>query len=244
MDADRSTRISDHFGPAVGIPPETSLCSTCVEVLQVMGVGISIMSGRNSGPVCSSSEQVRRLEDLQFSLGEGPCHDAYLTGALVSEPDLTSSASGNWPNYAPPALTLGAAAVFAFPLQIGLGTVGALTVYQSRVGVLSDHQHADGRELARILPALLTAIQAESPGPLLSGSLSDADAHRAGVHQASGTTAVQLGIDVHEALLRIRAHAYANSRTVAAVSQDILAHRLRLGDDQSPHLEERHDSTN
>jgi len=51
------------------------------------------------------------------------------------------------------------------------------------------------------------------------------------LHQAAGVTAVQLGIDVDDALIRIRAHAYAISTTAARVSQEILAHRLRLGED-------------
>ena len=42
---------------------------------------------------------------------------------------------------------------------------------------------------------------------------------------------MQLGIDVDDALIRIRAHAYAISTTAARVSQEILAHRLRLGED-------------
>ncbi len=230
MDVERARRIAARFSPSGGSLPTENLCATCVDILQVLGAGISIISGHNSGPVCSSSERVRRLEDLQFSLGEGPCHDAYITDTMIAEPDLATRTSSDWPNYTPLALDLGACAVFAFPLHLGVGIVGVLTVYDS-VGMLTDDQDADGRELARMLPALMAAIQARSDEPLLAAELSDTDAHRAEVHQASGTTAVQLGIDVHDALLRIRAHAYATSQTVAYVSQEILAHRLRLGED-------------
>ncbi len=231
MDAERSRRIGARFASGAGVWPDPSLCETCVDILDVVGGGISIMSGENSGPVCSSSERVRRLEDLQFSLGEGPCHDSYTTATMVAEPDLANRATSNWLNYAPPALDLGACAVFAFPLQIGVGTIGALTLYNDDVGMLTDEQTADGHELARILPAFLTAIQDRSSEPLLAVELSDNDAHRSEVHQASGITAVQLGIDAREALLRIRAHAYATDQTVAYVSQEILAHRLQLGND-------------
>ncbi len=230
MDSERTRRISARFTPA-GTTPHPSLCTTCIDVLDVFGAGISIMSGNNSGPVCSSSERVRRLEDLQFSLGEGPCHDAYVTGALVSEPDLANRTIGNWPNYTPPALDLGACAVFALPLHIGFGTVGVLTLYQDFVGMLTDDQDADGLAIALLLPAFMTAIQARTDESLLAGELSDPAAHRAEVHQASGITAIQLGIDVQTALLRIRAYAYTTDQTVAAVSQEILAHRLRLSDD-------------
>ncbi len=231
MDGERAARIAARFSPPTGTREAERLCTTCVDVLDVLGAGISIMSGTNSGPVCSSSDRVRRLEDLQFSLGEGPCHDAYINGTMIAEPDLNTRTNDNWPNYTPPALDLGACAVFAFPLHIGIGIVGVLTVYHDIVGMLTDQQNADGRELARILPALMTAIQARSGETLLAGELSDREAHRTEVHQASGITAVQLGIGVDDALARIRGHAYATNQSVADVSREILAHRLQLDDD-------------
>ncbi len=234
MDGDRTRRIAARFWQDVGLPATEGLCTTCVDILDVSGAGISIISGINSGPVCSSSESVRQLEDLQFSLSEGPCHDAFTTRTMIAEPDLATRTNGNWPNYAPSALDLGACAVFAFPLHAGVGIVGVLTVYHDTVGMLTDDQDADGRELARMLPALMTAIQARSAEPLLAPELSDIDAHRAEVYQASGITAVQLGINVDDALIRIKAHAYATSQRIVHVSQEILAHRLELSDDRPP----------
>ena len=38
----------------------------------------------------------------------------------------------------------------------------------------------------------------------------------------------QLGIDPAEALVRLRAHAYATDRTASEVARDILDRRLRL----------------
>ncbi len=164
----------------------------------MLGAGISIMSGHNRGPVCSSSEGVRRLEDLQFSLGEGPCHGAYITGTTIAEPDLANRTHVNWPNYRPPALDLGACAVFAFLLHLGAGIIAVLAVYHNIVGLITDEQNADGRELARMLPALMTSIQTRSAESLLADELSDCGAHRAEVHQATGITAVQLGNGVHD----------------------------------------------
>ncbi len=231
MDSERSRQIAVRFGPGIGTPPNPSLCDRCVEVMSVHGAGVSIMSGRNSGPVCSSSARVRELEGLQFSLGEGPCHDAFTSGAIISEPDLARAPYSKWPNYAPLALDLGACAVFAFPLQIGVGTVGVLTLYQDSAGTLTAKQSGDGRILARTLPAVMSAIQAAAPQTLMTGALSDADAHRAEIHQAAGMITVQLSVDIEEALVRIRAHAYAVNDTVAHVADAILAHSLYLGND-------------
>jgi AmiR/NasT family two-component response regulator len=116
-----------------------------------------------------------------------------------------------------------------------------LTLYHDAVGMLTDEQVADGRVLARMLPAMMSAIQAREPQPFLAGVLSDTEAYRAEVHQASGTIAVQLGIDVDEALVRIRAHAYATSQTVAHVAREILAHRLYLSDDGARNREHPHE---
>jgi hypothetical protein len=200
--------------------------------LQVSGAGVSIMSGRHSGPVCSSTERVRRLEDLQFALGEGPCHDAFVTGDIVNEPDLVSRSSGSWPSYAPQALGLGACAVFAFPIRVSSHTIGVLTLYQDSAGPLTSAQVADGRIVADVLATVMNAIQQQSQRPLLANVLSDAAAHRAEVHQASGMVAIQLGIDVADALMRIRAHSFATNQPVATTAQEIVAHRLRLHDDR------------
>jgi GAF domain/ANTAR domain len=228
---DRALRIGVAFARQAAGTPAARLCRACVEILRVSGAGVTVMSGDNSGPVCASNARVGRLEDLQFALGEGPCHDAFASGQVVSEPDLGTGASTSWPLYRQPALELGACAVFAFPLTVGTTRIGVLTVYQDRVGALTDEQIADGLITADVLAETMASIQARSTPPMLSGELSDLDAHRAEVHQASGIIAVQLGVSVAEALVRIRAHAYGSERPVAAVAQEIVAHRLTLDDD-------------
>jgi hypothetical protein len=47
---------------------------------------------------------------------------------------------------------------------------------------------------------------------------------------------VQLDVPVAEALLRIRAHAFADDRAIVAVAADVVAGRLRFNDD---HREDR-----
>ena len=190
------------------------------------------MSGQNSGPVCSSSELVGQLEDLQFALGEGPCNDAFATGLSVSEPDLAACSASTWPHYARRAFDLGARAVFAFPLRLDTHPIGVLTLYQYSIGLLTEEQSADSAVVATVLAHTISSIQATSTPPLLASELSDANAHRAEVHQASGVIAIQLDTDVGAALLRIRAHAYATDQSVAFVAQEIVAHRLRLSDDR------------
>jgi hypothetical protein len=55
-----------------------------------------------------------------------------------------------------------------------------------------------------------------------------ADFHFA-VHNAAGMVAVQQGVSVAEALIRLRAFAFGNDRLLADVADDVVARRLRLG---------------
>ena len=232
MTNERAVRIGVAFARQAGTRRSGRLCRACVDILQVSGAGVTIMSGSNSGPVCSSSELVGQLEDLQFALGEGPCHDAFTTGLSVSEPDLAGCTASTWPHYTRRAFDLGARAVFAVPLRLDTNPIGVLTLYQDAIGPLTEEQSADSGVLAAVLAQTISSIQATSTPPLLASELSDVNAHRAEVHQASGMTAIQLQIDVGTALMRMRAHAYATDQSVAYVAQEIVAHRLRLSDDR------------
>ncbi len=233
MSDDLAIRIGVAFARQATQAPAARLCSACVEILDVSGAGVTIMSGMHSGPVCSSDERMGRLEDLQFSLGEGPCRDAFDIGRPVTEPDLGQRDTGRWPNYTQPALILGARGVFAFPLNVGNARIGVLTLYQDAAGSLSDDQTADSLVVADVLAQTMMTIQARSRPPLLSIDLTDANAHRTEVHQASGRLAVQLNINVAEALMRIRAHAFVTDQSVADVAKKIVAHELWLDDDRT-----------
>lgn len=67
------------------------------------------------GSLGSSNEVSDLVEELQFTLGEGPCVDAYDTGRPVSEPDLADPTALRWAAFSAPALDAGVRAVFAFP---------------------------------------------------------------------------------------------------------------------------------
>ena len=76
------------------------------------------------------------------------------------------------------------------------------------------------------------SMQTAAPPGELAAGLDESVAHRAEVHQASGMVAVQLGVSVGDALARLRAHAFAEGRPLAAVAEDVVSRRLRLTDDR------------
>ena len=205
------------------------LCRACTELLvQVGGSSVMVMLGGETSLMCASDAVALRLEDLQQTLGEGPCMDAHQTRVPVLEPDLARSA--RWPAFAREAVAAGAAALFSFPLRIGGVSLGALSVYRARSGHLTDGQYLDARAMAHVAAASVVALQSRADGEGLSPDLHELASHRAEVHQAAGMVSVQLRVSVVEAMVRVRARAYADGRSLADIAADVVARRLSLAD--------------
>ena len=78
-------------------------------------------------------------------------------------------------------------------------------------------------------------MQADAAPGALGAELESGGNFRFVVHQAAGMVAVQLGVPVERALLRLRAYAFSSGRTVSDVAADVVgppAASRRPGDDQ------------
>lgn len=206
------------------------VCRAAVRDLPAMGVGISLLSqGIDPLPVAASNETSGLVEELQFVMGEGPCIDAYASRSPVLVPDLSATAATTWPGYAPAAHHHGVRAVFAFPLQIGAARLGALDVYREHTGSLSPVT------LSRALTFAEVAMQGLLDGGTgTSGAaelFEDMEGNRFEVYQAQGMVMAQLDISAEQALMRLRAYAYAHERRAIDVARDVIARKLTLESD-------------
>ena len=225
---ERRARIERALARTDGAGPSASLCRACTQLVGVSGSSVMVMSGGVPTMLCASDGVAARLEDLQQTLGEGPCLDAHHGRRPVLEPDL--AAAGRWAAFSPDAVAAGAAALFSFPMQIGAVALGALSVYLARAGDLSDAQYLDARAMAQVATSAVLSLQATSRSGDLSPELDMLATHRAEVHQAAGMVSVQLGVDVDEAMVRLRAHAYAAGQPLAEVAAEVVTRRLRLAE--------------
>ncbi|MEJ7585638.1 MAG: GAF and ANTAR domain-containing protein [Acidimicrobiales bacterium] len=228
MSDERSKRLAVAFAQEAARSPEARLCSACVRALDVSGVAITVMSAHHSGPVCVSNARVSDLANVQFTLGQGPCQEAFETGVPVLVPTFDGAAAARWPAFVALAAERGVYAMFAYPLETRRSTVGVLSIYQDRAGPLDETQLEDAPVVAEIVARTILAMQAASPPGALPVDLDQAVAHRAEVHQASGVLSVQLQVPVAEAMARIRAFSYAQGEDVDKVAANIVAHRVRL----------------
>lgn len=223
------------------------LCERCVSELAVSGAGVTVLAHLGDGDgdghgdgdgdgqatrrglVQASNEVSAGLEDLQLTVGEGPCLDAFTAGGPVLIEDL-AQAQQRWPAFAEQAQALGAVAVFSFPLQVGVIRLGSLDCYRDTTGPLGEAAVTD----ALILADLATrTIMSELDGHATEDVSWLADPH-AEIHQASGMVRVQLGSTTEAALLRMRAHAYTHELALSEVARQIVGRDLRFSADTDP----------
>lgn len=198
-------------------------CIDAVLTLSASGVGVSVMADNGiHGMAAASDAHTARVEELQFTYGEGPCIDAFDTGSPVLVSDLTNGAFRRWPVYTPAVRAAGIGAVFAFPLQIGAARLGVVDVLRILPGPLSRSDLGQALTIADQMVALLLDGQARGDAGALDLG------HRAELFQAQGMISVQLGVPLSEAMVRIRAHAYTVARPLGEVAADIVARRLRF----------------
>jgi len=229
MAGDRLLRILAELGAEGNGWSAARLCAVCPQIVGVTGAGVMLMSGDvPRGSLCATNEVSQLIEELQFTLGEGPCVDAYRQDRVVAEPDLTDPATRRWFAFTPPALEAGVRAVFGFPLRVGTVRLGALNLYREWSGPLSDDQHADALVMADVAARWVLETQAGAPpGAVASELEAGADFHFA-VHNAAGMVSVQAGISVAEALILLRAFAFSHDRLLADVAQDVIDRKLRM----------------
>jgi GAF domain/ANTAR domain len=213
------------------------LCDACVVLFDIDAAAISLVfDGSNSGTLGSSSAPARTYDELQFTLGEGPCLDSVASRTPVLVADLADPDEGRWPIYGPALLSYQIRGVFAMPVLVAGEYVGALDFFRAQPGRLDD-DHLAGAIVAAELAGvpMLDLLDADLQSAVNEpGSNAWTELHslsRAEVSQATGMLVAQLGVEPAEALVRLRAHAYATGRSSTDVARDILDRRLKLDAD-------------
>jgi hypothetical protein len=227
---DRWARLLASSGPERAAQP-LRICELCVHTLAVTGAGIAMVTAAgHRGVVCATDGVSSMIEDLQLTLGEGPCVDAAAGGTPVLVPDLADAsdvATERWPTFMESAASAGVKAVFAFPLRVGAISVGVIDLYRDTPGDLG----------AAELPAALMAADAAALALLyldvdgedaFGDDVAARSSYQMQVHQATGMVMAQVGVTIDQAFLLLRARAFADGRPLAELATDVVARRVRF----------------
>jgi sigma-B regulation protein RsbU (phosphoserine phosphatase) len=130
-----------------------------VEVIPVDGAGVLLMdSDTEHHFVAASDDVILGVEALQMDLQEGPCLQAYRTGAHVAVRDLAHDST--FARFSPAAAKAGLGAVYSFPLRLDDRQLGALELYAKAPLELSEPDLVGAQILADVAAAYLFNAQA------------------------------------------------------------------------------------
>lgn len=245
LEAIRSELRTALSGAAPGRPAADELCAVCVGLFDMDGAAVSVVSeGASWGTFGSSGDLGQRLDEYQFTFGEGPCLDAVASRAAVLVPDLDAPQEQRWPAFTDAVLGDGIRGVFALPIMVASVCVGALDLFRAGPGPLEGTQLRGALLAAQLVSApLLQLIEEDrdhSPEVDLLAAHGDENANwdvsetnRIEVYQATGILIAQLDVDAGEALLRLRAHALATGQTASQVARAIIEGSVVLERDQA-----------
>ena len=207
------------------------VCRAYVMGLDVDGAAISLLTASTSSQtLCATDATAELLEELQFSLGEGACVEAAVTGRPVLVADMHHSTEvSRWPTFAAAVVEQSdVGALFAVPFQWGAINLGVLDLYRTVPGSLSDVQLRDAIGAADMAALMFLGMRTDpGDGVWLDHSMYG----RAEIHQATGMVLAQLGVSATDALARMRAYAFVEQRLLSDVAHDVVSRRLRFTQD-------------
>jgi hypothetical protein len=210
--------------------PGNSLCAAAAAVVRVAGAGVVLIAGgRTLGNVCTSDSAAEAVEEVQYTLGEGPCVDASRTKRPVLVPDLADAGIVRWHEFREAARASGFQAVFGFPLLVDESVcIGALNLYNNEPGDLNHEQLADAAVVARVASRVVLGWQSVAGPGSLAWQLEQVPVHRAIVHQAAGMVSAQISVSVDDSLVLIRAYAFAEDQPITEVAAAVVERKLRF----------------
>ncbi|HEX4394024.1 MAG TPA: GAF and ANTAR domain-containing protein [Mycobacterium sp.] len=221
------------------------MCDTAMRQARADGAALAVLSrsALSRELIYATDSLAQELDELQYTIGEGPCFDAYLDDSPQFHPELTSiSQTSRWPTFAADATQLGAHALFAFPIPDGHRPIGVLELYRRSVGSLDAAECAAVEVCTTAIAQRLMsnwehhlarfgdveeAIDAAATTDVAPTAAANPFT-RTQIHIAGGMVAIQLGVNADEGVDRLRAYSYASGRRLSSVAADIIARRLTL----------------
>ena len=187
-------------------------------------------NGRFHTPV-RTDPTADRLDELQYELDEGPCHDSAIPDgpAMARSPDLHNTHL--WPKWAPAATALGANAVLStalIPNAIPPQRTGALNIYSHQPHGLDDIDTDQALLLATHASLALAHTEAVTHAQLQQTQLQQAINSRDVIGQAKGIIMARRGIPAGEAFEILRRTSQQLNVKLVELAKNLATHHTKL----------------
>jgi transcriptional regulator with GAF, ATPase, and Fis domain len=179
--------------------------------------------------MASSAEEARMLELYELQNNEGPCLDCFRSGRPVVQDDLVTMRTA-WPAFTQRLQELGYHSAQALPMRLRNETIGALNLFRTRPGQLTDADLGIGQAMADVATVGLMQERAIATRELLATQLQTALTSRVQLEQAKGMLAQRSGLPMDQAFQMMRAYARSRNYRLSDVAAQIISGSI--GDDQ------------
>jgi transcriptional regulator with GAF, ATPase, and Fis domain len=199
-----------------------TLATRSVELLGATAAGIMLADQHGAlQVVASSTEEARLLELYELQNNEGPCLDCYRTGAPVARGDLPAMHAA-WPAFTPQLRQHGFHSAQALPMRLRTETIGALNLFRTEPGRLSEADLGIGQAMADVATVGLLQERAIAARELVATQLQGALTSRVLLEQAKGMLAQRAGLTLDQAFQLMRGYARSNNRRLSDVAAHII----------------------
>lgn len=187
----------------------------CMEALPSCDLaGVSVLDGHGVRTLAASNELLRRIDDLQFDLAQGPCYDALRNHEVVTSQDLATDE--RWPVWGRRmADEVGVRSSLSLRLFTNRDTLGALNLYARRATAFGSEDILEGQILAAHAAALVASSIKED-------QLTTALEHRTVLGQATGILIERFGIDADAAFNVMRRISQTHNIKLYELAEDLV----------------------
>ena len=184
------------------------------------GAGLTLQEANRADTIVKSAPFVVEVDDIQYSLGEGPCIDAAAQARTMRSGSL--GGDPRWPRFGPRVGRLGVHSVLSLPLITPAGVVGAMNVYAHAKDTFDEEAERIGELFAA--PAAISVQNAQilAQAQRLADHLQAALTSRAVIDQAVGILRSRGGTSSEEAFDRLRRISQHEHRKLAEVAASLV----------------------
>ena len=184
------------------------------------GAGVTwVMEGRPT-TVTAAGDFVRRIDEIQYSLNEGPCLQAYESQDLVLTEDLEDEQ--RWPRFTAAALQHGLRGLVAAPLTVRGSRLVALNVYALRARVFDESTVETAALFAEQASIVLANAEAFTRAQATAISLEQALTSRSVIDMAKGIVMAREACGPAEAFDVLRQMSQTQHRKLREIARELI----------------------
>jgi len=191
------------------------------------GAGLTLLEVNRADLIVKSEPFVRAIDDIQYTIGEGPCISAAATGETKRSGSLRDDP--RWPQFGPQAGDLGVHSALSLPLKTATGVLGAMNVYAHAPDSFTDRAQELGETFAISAALAVQNAQILEQANRLVEQLHAGLKGRGLIDQAIGVLRRREGSTAEEALAQLTESSEKQHVSLAAVAMAVVEDAVRRG---------------